>query len=289
MKTTKLIIPDIYDTLSTKKSKVSKEEEERIIEEFGEECKAFMRDAIGGHQDRSGALRLSGVGHPLRKLWNQFWDIRGLPISGPTYMKFLYGHLTESVVLTLTKLAGHSVTEQQKVCEVEGIKGHQDARIDGMLVDVKSASSFGFKKFRYNTLHEDDPFGYIAQLKAYAHQEGDTKFAWLAFDKQNGDLAWLEYDTEDTKAPYYEAVNYDITERVREIKKHVKGSVLPSQCYAEVPDGKSGNMKLATGCAYCDYKHTCFPNLRTYSYSGGPRYLTKVVKDPRVSELPQGF
>jgi len=285
---TSLIIPDVYKMMEDKCSKLPKESQEAIIEEFGEECKAFMRDAIGGHQDRSGSLRLSGVGHPLRKLWNQFWGIRGRPITGQTYMKFIFGHLTEAMLLTLVKLSGHKVTEQQKVCTVEGVRGHQDCRIDGMLVDVKSASSYGFKKFRYNSLHEDDPFGYIAQLKAYAHEEGDTKFAWLAMDKQNGDLAWLVYDTEDTSAPYYDACNYDIAERIREIKTSIKGE-LPSLCYTDVPDGKSGNRKLSTGCSYCDYRDTCWPDLRTFSYSGGPRYMTKVVRDPKVREIPIGF
>lgn len=285
---TSLIIPDVYKMMEDKGSKLPPEEQEAIIEEFGEECKFFMRDAIGGHQDRSGSLRLSGVGHPLRKIWNQYHDIKAKPITGQTYMKFIFGHLTEAMLLAIVKLSGHKVTEQQKVCTVEGVKGHQDCRIDGVLVDVKSASSYGFKKFRYNTLHEDDPFGYIAQLKAYAHEDGDTTVAWLAMDKQNGDLAWLEYNLEDASAPYFEACDYSIAERVTEIKEAMKGP-LPPICYSDIPDGKSGNRKLATGCAYCDFRETCWSDLRTFSYSGGPRYMTKVVRDPKVREIPVGF
>ena len=44
-----------------------------------------------------------------------------------------------------------------------------DCKIDGVLTDVKSTSSFGFKKFKEATLAFDDPFGYIDQIKAYAH------------------------------------------------------------------------------------------------------------------------
>ena len=285
---TSLIIPDVYKMLEDNASKLSPEEQGAFVEEFGEECKEFMRGAIGGHHDRSGRLRLSGVGKPFRQLWNGYHGIKARPITGQTYMKFLYGHLTEAMVLTLVKLSGHKVTEQQKEVEVEGILGHQDCRIDGVLVDVKSASSYGFKKFRYNTLHEDDPFGYIAQLKAYSCEAGDTKFAWLAMDKQNGDLAWLEYDMQDTSAPYFETCDYDIKERLRDIKEAMKGP-LPSLCYEDVPDGKSGNRKLATGCSYCDFRETCYPDLRTFSYSGGPRYMTKVVRDPKVREVPIGF
>jgi hypothetical protein len=42
-------------------------------------------------------------------------------------------------------------------------------------------------------------------------------------------------------------------------------------------------MKLDTGCSYCPHKFNCWPDLKTYYYSTGPRYLTKVVREPRVS------
>ena len=41
-----------------------------------------------------------------------------------TYVKFMYGHLIEEMLLFLTKLSGHEVTDEQKQCEVAGIKGH---------------------------------------------------------------------------------------------------------------------------------------------------------------------
>ena len=155
-------------------------------------------------------------------------------------------------------------------------------------MDVKSCSSFGFKKFQNSTLHKDDPFGYIAQLRAYAHSEGDSTYGWLAMDKQNGTLAWLQYDENHKGAHYADAISWDVEGRVEDIKKLVLGN-LPPQCYAEVPDGKSGNMKLATGCSYCKYKFSCFPALRTYFYASGPRYLTKVVREPKVMEVPDDF
>ena len=287
MKTPELIVPDVYSLLENRDSPLTEAEQEKVIEEFGEECKQFMRDAIGPPQDKSG-LRLSGIGKHDRKLWQQYWGIRGEPLSGPTFLKFLYGHATEAMVLTLVKLAGHTVTEQQKVCKVEGVKGHQDCRIDGLLVDVKSASSYGFKKFKYNNLHEDDAFGYIPQIKAYAHEEGDTEYGWLAFDKQNGDLALLKYDETDVNTRYHAEVNWDVAERVRTIKKMLDGP-LPELCFDDVPDGKSGNRKLATGCSYCEFKDTCWPSLRKFSYSTGPRYLTVVKRDPRAQEIPSEF
>ena len=49
-------------------------------------------------------------------------------------------------------------------------------------------------------------------------------------------------------------------------------------------------MKLSIGCSYCAYKVDCWSDandgqgLRKFIYSKGPRWLTKVVSEPNVSE-----
>ena len=60
----------------------------------------------------------------------------------------------------------------------------------------------------------------------------------------------------------------------------------PPRCYDDVPDGKSGNRKLAIGCVFCGYKTKCWDNLRAFKYSNGVRYLTQVSKTPDVEEIP---
>ena len=55
-----------------------------------------------------------------------------------------------------------------------------DCKIDGVVTDVKSVSTYGFKKFKDGTLAYDDPFGYVAQIKGYAYSEGQTSFGWLS-------------------------------------------------------------------------------------------------------------
>ena len=160
-----------------------------------------------------------------------------------------------------------------------------DCKIDGVVTDVKSVSSYGFKKFKDGTLAYDDPFGYVAQIKGYAEAEGQTSFGWLAMDKQNGHLTYLMYDQEDTQAPVYEKIGFDITDRIEHVQEMVKQPEAPEHCYDPKPDGKSGNMKLDIGCSYCAYKKTCWPGLRAFSYSTGPRFLTEVVNEPKVQEI----
>ena len=80
-------------------------------------------------------------------------------------------------------------------------------------------------------------------------------------------------------------------DRVVHLKDVVADDKIPSKCYADIPDGMSGNRKLAVSCSYCDYKVTCWSDanngtgLRKFIYANGPRYLTTVSKVPDVKEV----
>ena len=278
------LVDDIYKVVS------EKEPAEGVdlygeIERFGENCKRLMSNLFTEKRDGR-KLRMSNIGRDDRYLWNVVNnpDVQE-EMTPNTYVKFMYGHLIEEMLLFLTRVSGHEVTDEQKLCEVNGITGSMDCKIDGVVTDVKSVSSFGFKKFKNGDLAYDDPFGYVAQIKGYAHSEGETKFGWLAMDKQNGHLTYLLYDSEDTQAPVYDKISFDIGEHIDRVKKLVEQPEAPEHCHETVPDGKSGNQKLAVGCSYCPYKHTCWPGVRTFLYANGPRYLTEVVNEPKVAEV----
>jgi len=284
-KTTDNVVQDIYALMESKDADPSVDVEAEI-EKFGEGVKALMRTEFGRKKrEDNRRLRLSNIGRTDKYLWNHYNGTEGEELQPHTYVKFMYGHLIEEMLLFLTRMAGHSVTDEQKVCKVEGIVGHMDCKIDGVVTDVKSASSFGFKKFKDGTLADDDPFGYIDQIKAYAHSEGQTEFGWLAMDKANGHLTYLKYDLNDIEAPVYEALKGDIVDRVKHVKKLVEQPEPVEWCYQPVPDGKSGNSKLSIGCSYCQFKDHCYPNLRVFAYSYGPKYLVDVVKEPKVQEV----
>lgn len=280
---------DIYSMLCDKTCSRTPEEIEDILDVMAEDMKQLVRDALGPEQERVGRLRLSAIGKPDRQIYNSYVGADSEELSGNTRVKFLYGHLIEAMLIGLVRLSGHDVTDQQKACEVNGIKGSMDCTIDGVTVDVKSCSSYGFKKFKEGKLHEDDPFGYIAQLKAYAHSEQNNQIGWLAMDKQNGHLCWLGYDLDNLHPRVAKELGYDIVDRVEAVKKLVGDGASPKHCYQPIPDGKSGNMKLPMGCSYCDFKKNCYPGLRTFLYGSGPRYLTEVVREPRAVELREDF
>ena len=285
MKNIYTLVNDIYELVETKQVPEGVDIEE-CIETFGEGVKQLMRNEFTKKRDDSRKLRMSNIGRSDRYLWNVWNDVeKDDDMQGHTYVKFLYGHLIEELLLFLSRAAGHEVTDEQKKCEVNGITGSMDCKIDGIVTDVKSVSTYGFRKFKDGTLATDDPFGYIAQIKGYANAEGASRFGWLAMDKQNGHLTYLMYDQEDTQAPIYEHIGYDIGDRINHIKTMVEQPEPPKHCYQPKEDGKSGNMKLDTGCSYCAYKKNCWPDLRAFAYSSGPRYLVEVHNEPKVPEI----
>jgi hypothetical protein len=285
MKNVYNLVSDIYKLMETKEV-AEGVDFDACVEKFGENVKELMRNEFGGKKRDGRKLRMSNIGRDDRYLWNVYNDVeKSDDIQGHTYVKFLYGHLIEEMLLFLTKAAGHEVTDEQKKCEVNGITGSMDCKIDGIVTDVKSVSTYGFRKFKDGSLAYDDPFGYIGQIKGYAYAEGATKFGWLAMDKQNGHLTYLMYDTEDTQAPVHDLISYDIKERIDHVKKLVEQPTPPGVCYEPIADGKSGNQKLAVGCSYCAYKKECWPSVRAFAYSTGPRYLVEVHNEPKVQEI----
>ena len=232
-------------------------------------------------------LRMSNIGRPNRQLWfDMKTEQQAQEIPPSTFIKFLYGHMLEEVVLLLVKLAGHTVSDEQKNVKIKGIEGHMDCVIDGEVIDVKTASGYAFKKFKDGTLAEDDTFGYMSQLAGYEAGHGTSNGGFLAMNKESGELAL--YIPEELDKP-------NIETKIDTVKKSLKKSAPPELCYKPIPDGSSGNMKLPRGCFFCRHKLECHKDsnngkgLRVFKYSKGLSYLTQVVKEPRVNEITNEF
>lgn len=226
---------------------------------------------------------MSNIGKGARQLWydKRFGREDNLPPF--TIFKFVYGDIIESLLLFLARVSGHSVTARQAKVAVSGIQGSIDADIDGVTVDVKSASNHAFRKFRDGTLSDDDPFGYMEQLAGYCEGR-DTDGAFLAANKETGHIAYLPISREELRR------TVDVRERIEYLKTAVESAVEPERCYEDQPEGESGNRALGTNCSYCDHKSRCWADsnnglgLRTFLYSNGPKFLTKVVREPKVRE-----
>jgi hypothetical protein len=225
---------------------------------------------------------MSNIGKGARQLWYDKNYGREENLDGKTLLKFIIGDITEQVLLFLAEQSGHKVTALQKEVSLNGIKGHIDADIDNVTVDVKSAAPYSFLKFKNGTLIENDSFGYIEQGAAYSKAR-DTDFAFLAMDKVSGELAYLPFTKEEMKV-------FKVEERIEFVKKALDSENVPERCYEDEAMGASGNRKLSINCSYCDHKFRCWKDanngigLRTFIYSNGPVFLTKVVSEPKVYE-----
>lgn len=251
-------------------------------------------------QEREPTLRMSNMGTPCkRKLWYSIHTPNeGENLPPQTYLKFLYGDILEQLLISLAMAAGHDVRGTQDELEIAGIRGHRDCVIDGVTVDIKSASPRSFSKFKDGTLENDDPFGYISQLSSYVwagHREDDTVHptdgAFLVVDKVSGELCLDRYTFDFTKMDKL-AEFEDTKERVNSVTPPPRGFEPEDDGYKDRKTKTfkaNGNKKLGLNCSYCEFKHQCWPGLRTFMYKTGngfrPTYFTYVRKEPRVMEV----
>lgn len=270
------LIPDLENLWSDSVSPSEKD-----LDEFCESVREAIVESLTrfsqkGEEKRE-ILRMSNIGKPARRLWyDKRYGKDDEKLGSKTLLTFLYGHIVEALLILLIRTAGHTVSEQQKEHVVNGVTGHSDARVDGVLVDFKSSSGRSFQKFKNQTLANDDPFGYIAQLSAYSLTDNDETAAFVVMDKQGGEIAVCPIDRLEM---------IDVVQRIEYLRKVLDKESPPPHCYQPVADGQSGNMKLATGCVYCPHKKECWPGVRAFRYSNSTRFLTQVSRVPNVEEI----
>lgn len=256
---------------------------EEQAKSFGEAIVDLVTSRLNPNKEQKFTLRMSNIGKGARQLWydKRYGNEETLPPH--TSLKFMFGDIIEQLLLFLADVGGHNVSARQAEVALDGIKGHVDADIDGVTVDVKSASTHAFKKFADGTLADNDAFGYIEQIAGYAAAR-DTDGAFLAMDKQNGHVAYLSFTKE-------ELAKFKVRDTIAHKKEAVESDELPERCYPDEEEGKSGNRALGVNCSYCPHNRRCWADandglgLRVFRYSSGPKFLTKVVVEPRVQEI----
>lgn len=279
MKTLDELVPDIYRVIEGNGGWNA-----TITKYLAEGISQVAEERFQAEQKPRNYLSLSGLGTPCRrKLWYKINQSESAaPLNAEALGTFFYGDLLETLVLALAKAAGHDVQGEQDAMEVHGIKGHRDAVIDGVTVDVKSASKYGFQKFESGNLREDDPFGYISQLSSYVYAGKDDPLvrnkkegAFLVVQKDRFKLCLDRYNfSEELKQKEKE---------VEDIRSLVSGPIPEERIPTDVE--QNGNEKLSVSCNYCEFRKVCWPKARTFLYSTGPRHYARIVKEPRVTEL----
>lgn len=274
------LVKDVHDVITGKKPPVTPKEKHSVVASY---AKWFD----GNRERKEKVLYFSEVGTTCqRQLWYKYnrSDIAE-PLDATTKLKFFYGDLLEELVLSVVSAAGYDVKDQQKVVEYElgdwKIRGRIDAVINDVLVDVKSTTKQGQKKFDESL--DKDPFGYKAQLGGYAYALGIKQAGFLTIQKELGHLNFYPIEQKDI-VKFPEAADKAI--------KIVESSLDSLERLEPVKQSEtSPNLKLGVTCSYCAYKGDCWKDvnngegIKTFMYSGRPEFLVKVVKKPKVQEV----
>jgi len=278
-KTIDTLVEDIYSLFtSNEPTKIPA----TALQELAKDVADAVVNALTEERKPRNNLRLSMIGQPARKVWYSVRSTEQEELAGSDYIKFLYGDILEALLVFLSKAAGHKVADQQKQVVLNDVVGHQDAVVDDVLVDFKSASSFSFKKFTEGMVFKDDPFGYVAQLSAYAQANNAKEAGWVVIDKTTGEIAYC---------PVHQMDMINAGQRIDYLRGAMENDKPPSRCYDPVPDGQSGNMRLDTGCNYCAFKFDCWSDtnggkgLRSFQYANNVKHLTHVAREPNVPEV----
>lgn len=284
------LVSDIYEVLAGSRKGAGLTLDETVLKNFGSQCANVLQRAAYQTEPRKRkpkTLYCSEIGHPCyRKLWYKVRpELFESEVMNPAaLLKFTYGDLIEEMVLSLAEAAGHKVERRQEAVSFElkdgwRLTGRIDAVIDGVLIDVKSASQQTFAKFEDpQGLMKNDPFGYVVQLATYYSKlapEGKCspeRAGFLAVDKVLGKMVLPTY-----------AFGAPLTEEFfNQLVDIAASPTVPARPPEAAPvEATKKKDKLCTMCSYCEYKEECWKDANdgigivTEILSGRPRYIIK--------------
>jgi len=248
----------------------------QAVKDFSKECsEAAERQLV--RQRGEFRIRMSGLGRPLCQ---QVLEKKGIKedMEYNTLFRFMFGDLTESILMLIMKEAGIDIVDYQRAVELQVgdtlVNGTLDVIIRDELGvekvwDVKSASDWAFNyKFTgmnggYDKLKEDDPFGYVMQGFLYAEATGLPFGGWIVVNKSSGMVAIVEVPdwAQDDKEAYLK----NAEERVKFLTNPDVEPFVPFKSEFETykRNGeviRTGNKVLPRQCNLCGYRSHCWPD-----------------------------
>lgn len=294
------LVDDIYEQL-TKLNNGEVIVDEKVLDGYiqtacdniGNALRNQLTPRAGSRKEK--VIYASEAGKPChRAVWYAINGETKEPLPPEVKIKFIQGDLLEELLALLARVAGHEVTDEQKRIKIDlpngwSISGKMDYKIDGVIVDAKSASKSGFAKFRDGTLNKpgNDDFGYMAQLANYVIHEGEVEndAGFFAISKESCHLTLFQPDPMDLMAamPDHEVMVADL-----------ESPIGPDREYHDEQYDKYGSRVLGRNCGYCDYKKVCWAEsnkgqgLRAFwkkEYWGPTlKYFTHIVREPQLKE-----
>jgi hypothetical protein len=223
---------------------------------------------------------MSNVGRDYCQLWfdkNNPDD--AVPHSTNFVINMMMGDIAEAVFKGLLTQAGVAYANGDKVTLVAGdhtIHGTPDLITEGAVDDVKSASpwSYANKFVDYQTLHDNDSFGYVGQLAGYAKAMGVKAGGWWVINKANGEFKYVAADSIDLEAE---------VEKIKQKADRLEKNEF-ERCYEAIPETyrkkETGNLVLGKECGWCSYRYKCWEGLEER-----PSLVSRAENPPMVSYI----
>ena len=236
----------------------------QTIEQIVSDVKESLHKQFVDKRESKFRLRMSNLGRPYCQLW--FDKNKPETASTPSssfVINMMIGDVLEAVFKGLLTASGIKYDNGTKVTMKLNngvlIDGTPDLIMNGRVDDVKSASPWSYEnKFKdFDSLNENDSFGYVAQLAGYARAANVEVGGWWVINKGNGSFKYVDASNRinvDNQVHKFTALTEELKEnRFRRVYSDEE------ETYRKKP---SGNRKLKRECSWCSYKHTCWPNLQ---------------------------
>ena len=236
----------------------------QIIDQIISDVKESLYKQFVDKRNSKFRLRMSNLGRPYCQLW---FD-KNKPASASTpssnfVINMMIGDVLEAVFKGLLTASGIKYDNGTKVTMKLNngvlIDGTPDLIMNGRVDDVKSASPWSYEnKFKdFDSLNENDSFGYVAQLAGYARAADVEVGGWWVINKGNGSFKYVDAHNRinvENQVHKFTALTEELKQnRFRRVYSDIE------ETYRKKP---SGNRKLLRECSWCSYKHSCWPNLQ---------------------------
>ena len=221
-------------------------------------------------------IRMSNIGRPTCQLWfEKNMPEKADPLPTTFVMNMMLGDIVEAVfkgIMTEAKVKFENSDRVSLDIADTKVSGTYDLVLDDAVDDIKSASDWSYRnKFEsFDTLAEEDPFGYVGQLAGYAKALGKKAGGWWVVNKANGSFKYVPAD------------GIDLEKEVEKLKKNVNtvNNNTFKRCYEPVEETfrskPTGNTVLSKTCSFCRYRKACWENLQEI-----PSLVSK-AKEPKM-------
>jgi len=239
---------------------------QEVIDQVAEDIKVALHKQFNPEEEepRKFKLRMSNIGRPTCQLWFQKNDPNDAEPK-PTSFKInmIMGDIVEAVFKGLLRASGTTFDDNDRVTldlpNGGKVSGEYDMILNDKVDDVKSASPWSYEnKFAdFNTLNAGDSFGYVSQLVGYAAAAGKDIGGWWVVNKANGNFKYVSAEEANSK---------EVLEKIEDTYEYIDKDEPFERCFDAVPETyrkkPSGNMKLGSGCRFCDHRFKCWPTLQ---------------------------